>query len=574
MRNTIRQKILTMATLLLIVFAFTTGLSTYLVNQVVEEIEAITEYHIPLEAQIADLDVLAFEYELDLRRLLTQDPINIERVAKLSLVHREIRKAVVGDIEATQALLQAGVVDTRNDLSDRLALAQVQGSFSFLEKRAAHFLETGDKVLTGIEAGDFALAEKQIGEFDAYEGGFFGTEIAKIRKTLEQLTFDSVIETKNNQVQILSVNIALFAASATIGLSLFLVLTGRLQRSFAQLLDGTNAVKTGDLAIELPVNSKDEIGQLAKAFNHMVIELNLKEQVKDTFGQYIDPRIVSRLIASHGDQESISERRPATIFFSDIKGFTRISEQLTANSMVNLLNNYFTAVTQEIHNHNGIVDKYIGDAVMAFWAEPFSDGDCHAADGCLAALAQQQALKEFRSRLGEITGLRRDIPDFTVRMGLATGEVVLGTVGSDISKSYTVIGDIVNTASRLEGVNKVFGTRIVVSDETAHLAQHAVKTRELDLIKVVGKAEPVRVHQLVCKTADYTAELTVLADTFAAGLAAYRAQDWHTATHHFSECLALQPSDGPSQLFLTRIAFLKDNPPEQDWAGIWDFGVK
>jgi adenylate cyclase len=568
MRHTIRLKILAMATLLLIVFAFTTGLSTYLVKLVVEEIDGIAEYHIPLAAQVSDLDVLTYEYELELRRLVAQDSINIEKVAELRAAHGEIKQTVLSDIEATHSLLKAGVVDTRNDLSDRLSLAQIQGSFSFLEKRLAPFLATGDQVLTAVEAGDTALTNRLLSDFAAYEG-VFGTEIAGVRKTLEQLTFDSVSETKNNQIEILTVNIALFAVSAIIGLSLFLILTGRLQRSFVQLLDGTNAVETGNLDVELPVTSKDEIGQLAHAFNHMVAELNEKERVKDTFGQYIDPRIVSKLIASQGDQESISERRPATVFFSDIKGFTGISEQLTANAMVKLLNNYFSAVTREIRGHNGIVDKYIGDAVMAFWAEPFSDGDCHATDGCLAALAQQQALTEFRSRLAEITGLRRDIPEFIVRMGLATGDVVLGTVGSDISKSYTVIGDIVNTASRLEGVNKVFGTSIIVSDETARLAQHLVKTRELDLITVAGKTEPIRVHELICKTGELTAEVAELGDIFAAGLVAYRKQEWQTATQLFTDCLACQPNDGPSQLFLKRIAVFKENPPAQDWAGIW-----
>jgi len=573
MRNTIRLKILAMTTLLLLVFAVTTGLSTYLVKQVVEEIDGIAEYHMPLAAQVSDLDVLTYEYELELRRLLAQDPIELEKAAELRAVHSEIKRTVLGDIEATHGLLKEGVIDTRNDLSDRLALAQLQGSFGFLEKRLTPFLATGDEVLTAIEAGDIALARNKVGGFAIYED-VFGTEIAGVRKTLEQLTVDSVTETKNNQVEILSVNIALFAASAIIGLSLFLVLTGRLQRAFAQLLDGTNKVKTGDLGVELPVTSKDEIGQLAHAFNHMVVELNEKERVKDTFGQYIDPRIVSKLIASQGDQESVSERRPATVFFSDIKGFTGISEQLTANAMVKLLNNYFSTVTREIRSQNGIVDKYIGDAVMAFWAEPFSAGDCHATDGCLAALAQQQALNEFRSRLAEITGLRRDIPEFVVRMGLATGEVVLGTVGSDISKSYTVIGDIVNTASRLEGVNKVFGTGIIVSDETARLAQHAVETRELDLITVAGKSEPLRVHELICKTAELAPDVAELRDIFSAGLAAYRGQEWQTSTKLFTDCLARQPDDGPSQVFLNRIALLKENPPEQDWAGIWNLYSK
>lgn len=573
MRNTIRLKILTMVALLLLVFAFTAGLSTYLVKLVVEEIDGITEYHMPLAAQVSDLDVLTYEYELKLRRLVAHDPVDLDKAALLKLAQAEIQKKVFRNIEATHRLLKAGSIDTRNDMSDRLALAELQGTFSFLEKRLAPFLAIGDGVFAAIEGGDLAQANVLIAEFGAYEE-VFGNEIADVRKTLEQLTFDSVIETKNNQVQILTVNIALFAASAIIGLTLFLILTGRMQRSFAKLLDGTNAVETGDLEIELPVTSKDEIGQLTNAFNHMVVQLNDKERVKDTFGKYIDPRIVTKLIENQGDQDAISERRPATVFFSDIKGFTGISERLTANAMVNVLNNYFSAVTREIRDQNGIIDKYIGDAVMAFWAEPFSVSDGHAADGCLAALAQQQALREFRAGLAEITGLRRDIPEFIVRMGLATGEVVVGTVGSDISKSYTVIGDVVNTASRLEGVNKVFGTGIIVSDETSRLAQHVVETRELDLITVAGKSEPLRVHELICKVGQLTPEAAELRDIFGAGLTAYRDQEWESAERYFKDCLACQPNDSPSQVFLSRVALLKENPPKHDWAGIWNLSVK
>ena len=174
------------------------------------------------------------------------------------------------------------------------------------------------------------------------------------------------------------------------------------------------------------------------------------------------------------------------MFFSDIKAFTELSEQLTADVIVRLLNAYFTAVTRIIRERNGIVDKYIGDAVMAFWTPPFAPGESHAEEACLAALAQQAALTDFRRELSNVTGLRRDVPDFRVRMGLATGEVVVGTIGSDTTKSYTVIGDIVNGASRLEVVNKVYGTSILVSGDTMRLAQNAVEARELDLLLVAG----------------------------------------------------------------------------------------
>ncbi len=129
--------------------------------------------------------------------------------------------------------------------------------------------------------------------------------------------------------------------------------------------------------------------------------------------------------------------------------------------MVNLLNHYFDAVTRCIRSDNGIVDKYIGDSVMAFWSPPFSVGDSHARAACLAALSQQQAIELLQSELPNIVGLRRNAPNLVVRMGIATGEAVVGTIGSPVSKSFTVIGDTVNLASRLEGINKVYGTRII-----------------------------------------------------------------------------------------------------------------
>src|SRR5215472_11745268 len=191
-----------------------------------------------------------------------------------------------------------------------------------------------------------------------------------------------------------------------------------------------------------------------------------------------------------------AERRVATILFSDLKGFTGISEQLTASAMVRLLNRYFTVVAEQIRAHNGVLEKYIGDAVMAFWAPPLSTGDDHAASACLAALAHRDAVAALRPELPDLLGLRRNIPELTVRMGLATGEVVVGTVGAPTAKSFAAIGDITNLASRLEGVNKVYGTSVILAEETYRLAQTVVEARELDTVVVAGKSEPVQIYEL------------------------------------------------------------------------------
>ncbi len=316
----------------------------------------------------------------------------------------------------------------------------------------------------------------------------FGKDIADMRGGLDKLTLWSIAETEGNQKRLLWMNAALFTLAAIFGVVLFVALTNRLHRSLGELLAGTKEVEGGRLDVNLPVNSTDEIGQLSHSFNQMVGQLKEKERVKDTFGKYLDPRIVARLIETQGDNAAASERRPATVFFSDIKGFSGMSESLTASAMVNLLNSYFSAVTREIRDQHGVIDKFIGDAVMAFWTAPFSVGDQHATDACsLPRLPRPKRSRHFAPSWPQITGLRRDAPDFAVRMGLATGEVVIGTIGSDITKSYTVIGDVVNTASRLEGVNKVYGTGIIIDEATFRFAQNAIEARELDLLTVAGQ---------------------------------------------------------------------------------------
>jgi len=257
------------------------------------------------------------------------------------------------------------------------------------------------------------------------------------------------------------------------------------------------------------------------------------------------------------------------VFFSDIKGFSGLSEQLTAGAIAKLLNRYFTIATETIRDHNGVIDKYIGDSVMAFWAPPFSPGDDHAADSCRAALAQQAALAALRQELPDILGLRRQVPEFTVRMGLATGEVVVGTIGAPTAKSFTVIGDTVNLASRLEGINKVYGTRIIVAEDTFRLAQAAIEAREIDLITVAGKTEPVRIFEVMAEAGALTTEAAALRDRYADALALYRRRDFDAAEAAFKSCLAIVPDDGPAKLFVKRIAALRADPPPADWDGVW-----
>ncbi len=447
-RLTIRFKILIVTATLLLIFALTDFLSIRLSKGVVNELDTITDYFVPLSAIASKIDVETDEFELNLRRLIQESTLESSRLAPIVARQIELGKRLEQEFNEVAQLIDAAIKDERNEVMERVELARIAGRFSMIRRDVKPFVQLGSTVLEAIREERSADAQRLSLGFSAFEESF-GPDLAEIRVAVNQLTRGSALDAQRRQAHVLELSVGLFCVAALFGFGLFSVLTHRLDGALQRLLHATHAVEAGQLSIELRVTSTDEIGQLAQSFNHMIIELRAKEHIKDTFGKYMDPRIVSGLIGTSGEHAATAERRIITVFFSDIKSFSSISEQLTASAMVNLLNAYFTAVTQAIRDHRGIVDKYIGDGVMAFWSPPFSPGDQHATDACLAALLQQEAIVAFRRELPQLLGLRRNVPDFKVRMGLATGEVVIGTIGSETARSYTVIGDIVNTASRL-----------------------------------------------------------------------------------------------------------------------------
>jgi len=211
---------------------------------------------------------------------------------------------------------------------------------------------------------------------------------------------------------------------------------------------------------------------------------------------------------------------------------------------------------------------------MAFWGPPFTSEADHARLGCYAALEQQQNLATFQELLPEILGMRKGLPVIRMRMALASGDVTVGSIGSEDARSYTVIGDTVNLASRLESANKLYRTQIILSEETRALAGDAIETRELDAIRVVGKADPVRIYELLARAGELAGSMAELREPFQRSLAAYREGRWAQARKGFEQCLAIEPQDGPPRLFLARIDQLAAAPARGDWDGVWTLAEK
>jgi len=558
---------------LLLLFAVALAITLYMVKDSDDEVSGILEYHMPILTRINSLDVITYEIEVIAHRLMDEKNPSQNRIEEIHARSQKCRQEIASIFEETKRLSEAGSKDARNDLEDRLAMARMVGEIDSLKFEVDRFSKTATLPVELMTQGKSAEARKAIENLEDYE--YLDPIITSARKKANQLAMDSLLETRANIFSIIWTNAVLFLSASLLGLFVFLLITGRLQTAFRRLTSAFHETADGKYSDPLPITSGDEIGDLTSSFNTMVDQLKSKEKLREAFGQFLDPRIVANVVnPATGELRQTAERRTVTIFFSDIAGFSGIGEQLTANNIVGLLNHYFTAATTCIRQHHGIVDKLIGDAVMAFWANPFSEGESHALDACLACLEMRPAFAKIEQEISQITGLRRNIPKFHVRMALATGDTLIGTIGSATTKSFTVIGDTVNIASRLEGVNKVYGTDLIINEDCYRLAERDIEAREIDFVTVYGKTEPVRIYELLSKMGQLDPKTAELRDAFAIALQLYRAQKWTEAEKAFQNCLKISKNDGPSIEFLTRIATFARTPPPKDWNGVWQTASK
>ncbi len=289
-----------------------------------------------------------------------------------------------------------------------------------------------------------------------------------------------------------------------------------------------------------------------------------KRFIKETFSHFVTHSVVEELLANPEKIKLGGERKNCTVMFSDVAGFTTISEQLTPEALVKLLNDYLTEMTNIIFKYDGMLDKYEGDAIMAVFGAPLEHGN-HAVQSCAAALMMQTQLVKLRELWG-----KQNRPQLEARCGLNTGDMVVGNMGSETRFDYTVMGDAVNLGSRLEAANKLYGTSILIGANTVTKAGDQIMTRELDLLRVMGKNEPVKVYELVgLKEEGIPDKKQQVLDIFREGYGNYRAKNWQNAKNYFGQVLAIDRTDGPSKTYINRCDKFIANPPAEDWDGVY-----
>lgn len=297
------------------------------------------------------------------------------------------------------------------------------------------------------------------------------------------------------------------------------------------------------------------------ALYRVLIEEQEKRKVRGAFQQYVSPEVIRRVLS---DPELVQPRKSdITVLFSDVRGFTTISETLDAQDLARLLNGYLTEMTRIIFRHQGTLDKYIGDAVMAIWGAPFTEPK-HGERCCEAALSMLSRLVDLQEKWRA-----EGLPAMEIGIGINTGIASVGNMGSALRYGYTAMGDTVNLASRLEGLNKEYGTSILISESTrADVTNEKIVLREIDFIRVKGKNQPVTIFEILSEQAAAN-DGKKLVEIFGRGREAYKARDWSVAKAAFEEVLSRWPKDGPSRVFIRRCDEYLAAGPGADWDGVY-----
>lgn len=556
--------------ILIFLMAIASVISMVLVFRIEDHFNSLTQHYIPAYGSLARANIRSLERAQALHRIVIAKTSTLGGKSEIAELHKTLDlKGKNVELEITAAREQLNrLIEHGSSFSDSAQLARLDNALDYwmndqrppLNKKIHALLDT-------LERGDRQAATIQLDEIESLRNALIA-KIESIRAEMLSILKADTVATVQAQRWVTIMSVALTTIAATLGLLFSILISNGIVRSVRQLLEGAMAVEAGNLEQKLIATSEDEIGRLTTAFNNMIEQLRFKEHIRATFGKYIDPRIVDDII-KEPTLSAEGQKRVMTILFCDVSGFSKASEKMTPQGLVKIMNRYFTIMSEPIRHHDGVIDKYIGDAIMAYWGPPFNDDREQAQLGALAALDMLASLQRLTDEFPDILGVRNVPIAFDMRIGIATGEALVGSIGSDHMKNYTVIGDTVNVASRLEGACKIYGVRLLVSEKCARDAAEVIEAREIDHVLLQGQETPQRIFEVMGRRGELTAQQEELRRHYTQALEAYRAQDWQAARAFLAQARSVAVNDGPSRILLERTDRFIDAPPPPDWDGVW-----
>jgi adenylate cyclase len=559
---------------LIILAVVTSALSIVLASNIAHLLDELTNRYIPAYDNLARINVQSLERGIALRRMVIarmETPLDDASYAASSKKFQDLDASIQEEATTARKMIDAIISDSSTP-SDNAALGRIDDRIDNAVNDLRHRLaQENEALIRQLDAQQFAEARKSLARSDALRDEF-NLRIEAIRADMLGQVHASAATVMADQHQAIFVSAIVTALASILGFVFAMMVGSGITGPVMRLLEGTRHVEAGRLDSPIDITTRDEIGQLSAAFNRMVDRLRHNQRLRETFGRYIDPRIAEGLLDQPQLAVTEGQRRVMTVMFCDMKGFTALSEGFTPQGLVKVMNLYLSTMSEPIREQLGIIDKFIGDGIMAYWGPPFVEANKQAGFACRAAVDMMGRIGKLRTDLPELLGVRTIPADCDIRIGIATGEALVGSIGSQFMMSYTVMGDTVNLASRLEGANKAYGSRCLISEATA--AADGIEVREIDRLVVVGQTQAQTVFEIMCRAGELTSQQEQLRKSYSEGLAAYRARRWDEARAAFARALEAVPDDGPSMTFVARIDGFAQNPPAEDWDGSWHLEQK
>jgi adenylate cyclase len=417
------------AVTLIVLMAITAVLTMVLVMQVGSRIEDLTYRYIPAYGDLARANIRSLERALAVRRIVIEKlraPADDTQYKALRNRYDALGGQVELEILAARALVR-GLIEKGAEFGDATTLARFETRIDTINDDARRRLNAENtRLLAMLDAGETKAVDDELQRIDELRDDL-DQKLDSVRADMLVLLRKDANQTIAKQKQVMLISVALTLLAGVLGVVFAMLVSAGVTRPVRRLLEGARAVEAGDLDQTLVATSWDEIGHLTTAFNQMVEQLRLKERLRETFGKYVDPRVVEGLIEGPA-LAAEGQRRVMTVLFCDVKGFTGTSEGMTPQGLVKVMNRYFSTMSAPIRAHQGIIDKYIGDAIMAYWGPPFADHAEQARLACQAALEMLSLVPQLQSELPELLGIRTLPKTFDLRIGIATGEVLVGSI--------------------------------------------------------------------------------------------------------------------------------------------------
>ena len=554
---------------LILLLSVTALISLRNAAETVAKIEAVVEFGIPAYGDLARSHIHSLEQAVELRRALlrAQDPAMPDaEIAGRIDAFLAARVGFHQEFADAKRLLEdprigATSVDAAADLR------RLRDEIAGLETLAKTYEQETDICLAAIRARSLAEARRSMATINTLRAQL-ADRLELLRAGMFGMLQSISAEAQSAQARAETATIVVFVLSSILGLGVAAIGAVRLIRAIRSLVRGAEAVEGGNLETQIEVTSRDEIGRLAASFNRMTEGLRLRDRIRDTFGKYVDRRIAEQLIGGEQLLAERGDRREVAVMFCDLAGFTALAEHVQPEKLVQFLNAYFSLIARQIGATDGIIDKYIGDAVMAYWCPPFvpqEDVALRAAAATLACLDQMPAITAASHQI-----FAAPLELSRIRIGIASGQSVAGSIGAQDRRNYTVIGETVNLASRIEGANRLYRSSNLVCSRTASIINARFELREIDTVLLPGIEGPQVLFEIMGRAGQLDAAKRDLRAAYGPGLSAYRGGDWAAARRHFSQCLEVVPRDGPTRTMLERIETLAAAPPTAaGWSAVW-----